>query len=316
MRYLIIVLLPAVAALAEPQKKPATPADPANTARLLETGHCTDALPRAKRAYSSAGDPELRKRIGVGGLRCSMTLNRIGDAASFIELLNHDFPDDAGILYLTVHTYSDLSLRASQALLFKHPDSYQVHQLNAEALETQGKWDEAAEQYRVVLARNPGLPGIHYRLGRILLSKAETPTMRDDAKKEFQEELRLNPGNAGAEFVLGELARQIGENDEAIQRFTRATQLDVMFSDAYLGLGRSLLAAGKAESAIAPLEAAVRLQPDNPTMHFHLATAYRRSGRKADADRETLAHKTTSERARATTDELKKAVSGIDVTAR
>jgi len=245
-----------------------------------------------------------------------MTLNRTGDAASFIEMLNRDFPGDPEILYLTVHTYSDLSLRASQTLLFKHPDAYQVHQLNAEALETQGKWDEAAEEYRVVLSRNPALPGIHYRLGRILLSKPETPAAREEAKKEFEEELRLNPSNAGAEFVLAELARQAGSNEEAIQRFTRATQDDAMFADAYLGLGRSLLAAGKPESAIAPLETAAKLQPDNPAMHYHLATAYRRSGRKDDADRETLAHKTTSERARATSDEMKKAVSGTDITSR
>jgi len=316
MRYSAILLLTAIPALAQPPKNTPAQANPAATAKLLQTGHCVEALPRAKKAYALAVDSDLKKRLGLGGVRCSMTLNRTSEAASFIEMLNHDFADDPEILYLTVHTYSDLSLRASQTLLFKHPDAYQVHQLNAEALETQGKWDEAAEEYRVVLSRNPALPGIHYRLGRILLSKPETPAAREEAKKEFEEELRLNPSNAGAEFVLAELARQAGSNDEAIQRFTRATQDDAMFADAYLGLGRSLLAAGKPESAITPLETAAKLQPDNPAMHYHLATAYRRSGRKEDADRETLAHKTTSERARATSDEMKKAVTGTDITSR
>lgn len=50
------------------------------------------------------------------------------------------------VLYLAAHAYSDLSMRASQQLLFKAPGWYQVHQLNAESLEVQGKWD-AGEEY-------------------------------------------------------------------------------------------------------------------------------------------------------------------------
>jgi predicted Zn-dependent protease len=284
--------------------------DPAKVARLLETGRCPEALPQIKKAYANSVDKDLKRRLGAGGVRCAMSLDQISAAVDFIQLLNRDFPNDPDVLYLTVHTYSDLSLRASQALLFTHPGAYQVHELNAESLEAQGKWDEAAEEYRVVLGQDPALPGIHYRVGRAILSKAETPATRAEAKKEFEEELRNNPSNAGAEFVLGELARQAENYPEAIERFTKATKLDVRFADAYLGLGRALLAAEKAADAVPPLEEAARLQPDNPTAHFLLANAYRRAGRQADADREVEAHKATSEKARQTTDELKKAVTG------
>ena len=109
---------------------------------------------------------------------------------------------------------------------------------------------------------------------------------------------------------MGELARQAEKWPEAIDYFSKATKLDASFSDAYLGLGRSLLGADKPEDAIAPLEAAEKLQPDNPVVHFHLATAYRRAGRKADADREFIAHRDTSQKANQTSDEIKKQVSG------
>ncbi len=284
--------------------------DPDKAVGLLETGHCAEVLSKTKRVYGATTDTALKRRLGVGAVRCAMTLDQTSTAAEFIEMLNRDFPRDPEILYVTVHTYSDLSLRASQTLLFTHPDAYQIHELNAEALETQGKWDEAAEEYRMVLKQDPGLPGIHYRLGRAILSKPETPTTREEAKKEFLDELKLNPGNAGAEFVLAELARQAENYPEAITRFTRATQLDVTFADAFIGLGRSLLAAEKAAEAVPPLEKAAKLQPDNPTTHFLLANAYRRVGRSADAEREVQAHKATSEKARQTTDDLKKAVSG------
>jgi len=239
-----------------------------------------------------------------------MSLNNTSAAADLIGMLNRDFPRDPDILYLAVHTYSDLSVRASQALLFTNPSAYQVHQLNAEAMEAQEKWDEAAEEYRMVLKTNPHIPGMHYRLGRLLLSKPATPTAKEDARKEFEEELRVNPANAGAEFVLGELARQAENYAEAIDHFTRATRLDAMFADAFIGLGRSLLGAEKVAEAVPPLERAAKLQPDNPTAHFMLANAYRRSGRQADADREVEAHRATSQKARQTTDDLQQALTG------
>jgi tetratricopeptide (TPR) repeat protein len=313
----VVAALSLASAQTPPANRPATARapssiapDPAKVASLLETGRCPEALPQARSAYAHSAEKDLKRRLGGGAVRCAVSLNQTSIAVDFIQLLNRDFPNDPEVLYLTVHTYSDLSLRASQTLLFTHPDAYQVHELNAESLETQGKWDEAAEEYRVILRQDPTVPGIHYRLGRAILSKPETPATHADARKEFELELAGNPSNAGAEFVLGELARQDEKYPEAIERFTRATALDVSFADAYIGLGRSLLAAGKAADAVPALETAARLQPANPTTHFLLANAYRRVGRQADADREVEAHRATSEKANQTTEELKKAVSG------
>ena len=52
------------------------------------------------------------------------------------------------------------------------------------------------------------------------------------------------------------------------------------------GLGRVLLELGQVERAIKELEEGVRLAPTSPEMHFALARAYTRVGRKADAARE------------------------------
>ncbi|MGC2398243.1 MAG: tetratricopeptide repeat protein, partial [Acidobacteriaceae bacterium] len=63
---------------------------------------------------------------------------------------------------------------------------------------------------------------------------------------------------------------------------------------AYLGLGMSLLAQKNYADAVPPLEKAVKLQPANPAGHYSLATAYARTGRKEEADREfALQQKTT-----------------------
>jgi len=214
-----------------------------------------------------------------------MSANDASRAVTFLVWLNKEFPHDPALLYLASHVYSDLSIRASNELLSTAPGSPQVHELSAEALETMGKWKEAAEEYRAVLAKNPQMSGIHYRLGRLLLSQNDAPaSVKDDARREFEEELRIDPTNAGAHFVLGEGARQAEQWPDAVTHFAEATKLDASFADAYIGYGRALLEQGKAAEAIAPLEAAAKLQPTNPVVHFQLATAYRRAGRKTDAD--------------------------------
>jgi predicted Zn-dependent protease len=51
-------------------------------------------------------------------------------------------------------------------------------------------------------------------------------------------------------------------------------------------MGRALLAKDQPDKAVPLLEESVRLQPDNAQTHFYLEQAYRRVGRKSDAQRE------------------------------
>ncbi len=248
----------------------------------------------------------MRRTAGLAGIRCAMVLNQSDPAVELLRMLNREFPRDPEVLYVSVHTYSDLSTRSAQQLATIAPNSAQAHELNAESQEVQGKWDLAQKEYQAVLQQNPRQPGIHFRLGRLLLSKPNPPpTVADDAKKEFQQELEIDPNNAGAEYVLGELARQAQQLDEAIQHFSRAAKLDAGFvqhfsraakldagfGDAFLGLGSSLMSQRKFSEAVPPLETAVKLEPQNPVAHYNLAMAYARSGRKEAADKEFAVHR-------------------------
>jgi tetratricopeptide (TPR) repeat protein len=278
--------------------------------RLAQSGHCPEAIPRLKRLNTQAFSDDLKKTIGQTGVHCAMMLNKQDDALDFLRALRRQFPRDPEVQFLSVHVFSDLSIRASQDLLFTNPSAYQVHQLNAEALEAQGRWDDALSEYRAVLEKNPDIPGIHYRIGRLILSKPKSATTFDDAKKEFEAELAIDPHNAGAEYVLGELAREQDHWPEAIQHFGKAVQLDGNFADALIGWGRSLTEGGKPGDAIPPLERAVKLQPDNPAAHYHLAIALRRAGEKDQADKEFAVYKEASERARQLTHNVQAGVLG------
>jgi tetratricopeptide (TPR) repeat protein len=267
-----------------------------HAADLAENGHCTEALPLLKKSIRQVADKDLKKRLGLDGVHCAMTHNQPYDSLDFLSVLSRDFPRDPEVLYAATHAYSDLSLRASQDLAREAPFSYQVHLLNAEALELQGKWDEAAAEYRRILEINPFLPGIHARLGRALISKPQpSPDAVQQAKKNFEEELEIDPKNASAEYVLGELAKDDNDSSAAIRHFSRATKLDTTFAEAYLGLGTALVSAKRFSEAVAPLETYEKLAPDSPTGHFQLALAYAGVGRKDDANREAALQRQSAE---------------------
>lgn len=283
------------------------------SASLAESGQCAEALPLLKKDVPQMPDKDLRRAAALAGVRCATGLNQPDEAVDFMRLLMREFPADPEVLYQAAHLYSDLSLQASQELLYKAPASYQVRLLNAEALETQERWDEAAAEYRAILAGQPHLPGIHYRLGRLLLSlpeQAVTATTRDEARQEFEAELRLNPRNAGAEYVLGEMARQARDWASAIAHFGNAAKSDPAFADAFIGLGRSLIADRRFAEAVTPLEQAARLQPENPAAHYHLAIAYARTGRRADGERASAAFRLTAEKARQAKQEMQTGILG------
>jgi tetratricopeptide (TPR) repeat protein len=223
-----------------------------------------------------------------------MTHNAPYESLGFLEMLNREFPSDPEVLYSATHAYSDLSLLTSQKLARDAPFSYQVHLLNAEALEIQGKWEEAAAEYKKIIEINPLLPGVHARLGRALLAK-QSPENVAQAKKNFEDELEIDPKNANAEYVLGELARTDNDLSAATRHYSRAVKLDAGFAEAYLGLGMSLNSSKRFQEAIPPLEAYEKLAPDSPTGHFQLALAYSGVGRKDDANREAALQRETAD---------------------
>lgn len=221
------------------------------------------------------------------GVRCAMAMDDRGGATEFLQLLQQNFPRDPDVLYVVVHAYSDLSTRAAQDLSRFAPRSVPALELNAEALEIQGKWDDAQKEYEQILQQDPKRKGIHYRMGRVLLSNPKAgANAAEQAKAEFEKELEIDPNNAGAYYVLGEMAKQDSRWEEAAAHFSKAAQLDAGFGDAFLGWGFCLVNERKYEDAIAPLERAVRLQPGNPSAHYNLAVALSRSGKKEEAEKE------------------------------
>jgi len=219
-----------------------------------------------------------------------MKLNQGDKAVAMLEALDRDFPNDPDVLYMGIHLYTDLGRVYSHRLLTTAPGSFQAHELNAELLEENGKLAEAVTEYRMALALNPHLPGIHIKVGLLLLAGESKTTTFAEARREFEQELKVNPGSAPAYYELGELALKSRDFTGAAQSFERAAALDPGFAAAFAGLGKCSLLAGHPLDAVKPLETAVRLQPDYEEAHYQLSLAYRRTGRSGEADRELAAY--------------------------
>jgi tetratricopeptide (TPR) repeat protein len=262
---------------------------------LAEQGHCKESVSALKRAMAATAEADLKKKVGVLGLRCAMTLDDRDSVGEFLRQLHKLFPKDPEILFITVHAYSDLSTRTAQELGRIAPQSISAHKLNAEALEMQGKWGDAEHEYELMIEREPNTPGLHFLLGRLLLSRPDADAKSTErAKQEFQKEIEIDPNNAGAQYVLGELASRDENWDEAITRFSAAAKLDPNFAEAYLGWGFCLVTLKRYQEAIPPLRLAERLTPGNPAVHYSLATALSRSGQKEEAEKEFAIHRSLS----------------------
>jgi tetratricopeptide (TPR) repeat protein len=266
---------------------------PEKAITLAEQGRCRESLVPLKHAMTGQVPPETRRQAGVLGVRCALAVDDRDSAIDFIHLLNKQFKDDPDVLFVIIHAYSDLSTRTAQDLGRTAPQSMAAHKLNAEALEMQGKWEPAQLEYEEMIKKEPNARGIHFLLGRLLLSRPDAgPDASERAKQEFLKEIEIDPSNAGAIYILGELDRRDQKWDEAISRYTQALKVDPNLAEAYLGLGYCLVNVKKYQEAIPPLRTAERLMPANPEVHHSLGTALERSGHKEEAQKEFAIHET------------------------
>jgi tetratricopeptide (TPR) repeat protein len=166
------------------------------------------------------------------------------------------------------------------------PGSFRVNQLSGEIFETQGRYAEAAAEYRKAIEKNPAALNLHFRLGRALLLESHDPANLQAARKEFEAELALNPSDAVAEYELGQIFQAEQNSAQAAEHFEKAVALDPNFAEALVALAKMKSEAKQYTAAIPLLERATRLQPASEPAHYSLMMAYRNAGRMEDAQRE------------------------------
>lgn len=254
-------------------------------ASFSELSRYTEALPGLEKGFRSAKDADTKRMCGLELLRSYGGLQRDNQAVQVALELSRSFPDDPEVLFHAGKVFGNSAFLAMEKLVKVAPNSVWRHQAAAEADESQGSYDAALAEYRQVLALDPRRPGVHYRMGRTLLARSHDKTSPEDvaaAQSEFEQELQMDPNNANAAYEFGEIHRQAGRFPEAQKYFELALKSYPDFEEAETGLASVLMSLKMPQDALACLQRAIRLNPEDEVAWFRLAQVERTLGNSAE----------------------------------
>ena len=249
---------------------------------LSELGQFEEAVPGLEQAFRQSSDKALRRAAGLQLQRAYTGLERHADAVGVSLQLIALYRDDPEVLYHASRLHANFAFQTLRSLAQVAPDSLWVHLAAGEANESLGMDDAALKEYRAVVALDSKRPGIHFRLGRVLLARAGrvagTTGAESEAMKEFAQELENDPTNANSAYEIAEIHRKAGDLREARTFFETALVHYPDFEDALVGLGRTLVALEQPKLAIPHLNRAIQLNAKSEIAYYHLAQAHRALG--------------------------------------
>lgn len=257
---------------------------------LSELGQFSEALPHLEKGFRQTAEPEVRRMCGLQLLRAYTGLRRDSDAVETSLTLNKLYPDDPEVLYHTGRIYGNFAYIVMTKLHDKAPNSIWMLQAQGEANEAQKDYAAAIIAFHHVLELEPTRPGIHYRMGRIYsarFSETQRAEDRDAAQREFKAELEIDANHGNARYELAAIQADLGNLEDARQLYEQVLERYPDFEEALVGLGGVLISGEKAETAVAPLERATHINPDDDVAWYRLARAYRAAG-KAEESRKAL----------------------------
>jgi tetratricopeptide (TPR) repeat protein len=146
---------------------------------------------------------------------------------------------------------------------------HQAMQQGSKAM-TSGDFAAAVTAYSVVAHQQPDLAEGHFNLGLALFQSGQL----NNARPELARALALKPGLRGANLFLGLIDYRENRFKDGEVRFERETALDSHNAKAFMWLGVCRLAEDNPQGAIAALDKAYALEPDDVDILYHRGHAY------------------------------------------
>ncbi len=137
------------------------------------------------------------------------------------------------------------------------------------ALQKEGQWEQAEQQYKIALSYKPADAKSRMNLATVLMAQAKY----DAAVPHMEEALRLQPDNGESHFGYANLLQRLGRQEEAGPHYEAAARLMPDSPEAHYDYALSLASAGKGNDALMELQRAVQLKPDYLDAQLKLADA-------------------------------------------
>lgn len=241
----------------------------------------------AQKAYETAlavapKDAQILARFGMHW----MQRRDWGAAIRFLEESRGMVEAGETLFYLAqAYAHTDEKARALRTI----ERAVELAPKNAAFLLKLGEYRAQAGQYAPALeallaaeAVNPAEPGLDLALGVVRLGLLDV----EGARTALLRAEKAQPENVAVISALAEACGKARDHAAArryYQKLLDAGETDIRYQ---LGLGAALLGLGEHDAAIQALGAVVEKNPKLAEAHFHLARAYRASGRTEEAQRE------------------------------
>lgn len=242
---------------------------------LLLLGNAAQAIPHLEKAPSA----EL---LGLAYLEAG----RLADAIGAWQRALAEHPKDPDVLYFFGRATALASRQAFDRLMAIDPGSARAHEAIADRDADEGRFSDALKEYQESLRLEPYAPGVHLAAGKALAAVGNWSA----AVMEFRRESALRPENTETLYCLGVALLQQGHPQEALDALAHADQIAPDMPATLLGVGKAAFQAGDTTRAEQSLTKLLDKQKDGDLAaqaHSELADIYRKTGRTADADRET-----------------------------
>lgn len=189
---------------------------------------------------------------------------RLDEAENAYRRLLETAPDHADLLHLIgmIATQKGAS-ESAVPYLYKAvklmPDAVPYRFTLACALQSAGHLNEALENYKEILKRDPSLPDTYNNMGNIYLQKGDAI----EAELHFQKALEKNPSYAPAFVNLGAMKRKAGDFDAAADFFDKAIASAPDMADGYAQKALLLREKKDYAGALALYDKALAIEPEN-----------------------------------------------------
>lgn len=166
--------------------------------------------------------------------------------------------------------------------LFREGDTAEMHLLLGTTKLASNEFIAAKEEFARAVQLNPKLPGIYSMYGDTLREVGD----QDGAVEAYTKALEIDPTDFQANLYIGARYRVDQNYGEALKYLERARQVQPDSPAVQYQVGAVHLGQGKVQQAAQELETLIKRWPTFLQAHVSLASAYYRLKRKDDADRE------------------------------
>ena len=192
-------------------------------------------------------------------------------------------PKDQNAWYLLGKTYLQMSQDALGKVNQIDPNSAVAHEITGEIDESMHNYDLALVEYKKAIELVPNQPGMHLHVANTywLMQNFEA------AKQEFSAELQIDPNNCGAKWKLANSMLELNEPaDKALDELNQAVERCPKLMQARVDRARALVRLDRQQEALPDLKLALNDSPNEPSIHFLLASVYRAAGNQQQANEE------------------------------